>query len=354
MRGWQPACQRRNEGVSAAARAGDLRPFASDKAILAEPKWACSGLPDATYGRGYTGTGTAMSASTATDTTSGIGRTGAGGGDFRIGSEEHKTLFCRMFLDSYDPYKPAVIDWPKLAPDALARLTSLPFWDIAVSTEESASRRMDAMAAVSDDLLIREAVALNAYEERRHKEVLGHMIRFYGIQLKPEEPYVAPTSPLWGFLRTGYGECFDSFFAFGLFALAKRSGFFPPELVEVFEPVIQEEARHNLFFVNWAAYMKHRQGGLARLSFQTKSLAALACQAWSRLKMARKTDSNNFTVNSGGSMGLDISPRNFFALCASENERRLAPFDPRLLRPRMMPMLVRFASRFMPKEKAAA
>jgi hypothetical protein len=53
-------------------------------------------------------------------------------------------------------------------------------------------------------------------------------------------------------------------------------------------------------------------------------------------------------------MGLDISPRSFFALCTEENERRLAPFDPRLLRPRMMPTLVAFARRFMPKEKQAA
>jgi hypothetical protein len=311
-------------------------------------KGACSPLADGTYGREHFDE-TTMGTSAASD----LGRTDTGGEDFRVGSEAHKILFCRTFLDSYDPYKPAVIDWPKLAPDALARLTGLPFWDVAVRTEESAGRRMDAMAAATDDPLIREAVALNAHEERRHKDVLGHMIRFYGIQLAPEEPYVAPTSPLWGFLRTGYGECFDSFFAFGLFALAKRSGFFPPELVEVFEPVIQEEARHNLFFVNWIAYMKRRQGGPANLIFQAKCLAALACQAWSRLKMARRTDSNNFTATSGEAMGLDISPRGFFALCLAENERRLAPFDRRLLRPRMMPALARLAMRFMPRERPA-
>jgi hypothetical protein len=293
-------------------------------------------------------------AAMSTSAASGLGTAESGGGRIRIGSEEHKTLFCRMFLDSYDPYKPAVIDWPMLAPDALARLSGLPFWDVAVRTEESASRRMDAMAKVSDDALIREAVALNAFEERRHKDVLDHMIRFYGIELAPEEPYVPPTSPLWGFLRTGYGECFDSFFAFGLFALAKRSGFFPPELVEVFEPVIQEEARHNLFFVNWTAYMRRRRGWLAGFSFQARCLAALACQAWARMKIARKVDSNNFTATSGSAMGLDMSPRSFMALCIAENDRRLAGFDARLLRPRMMPWLVRLAMRFMPKERTAA
>jgi len=35
-------------------------------------------------------------------------------GPIRIGSEQHKTLFSRMLLDTFNPYKPAVIDWPRL------------------------------------------------------------------------------------------------------------------------------------------------------------------------------------------------------------------------------------------------
>ena len=30
------------------------------------------------------------------------------------GSEAHKIAFCRMLLDTHNPYKPAVIDWPAL------------------------------------------------------------------------------------------------------------------------------------------------------------------------------------------------------------------------------------------------
>jgi len=273
-------------------------------------------------------------------------------GPMTIGSEEHKRLFCRMLLDSYDPYKPAVIDWPKLEPTALARLTGLPFWDMAVATEEIAGRRMAALAAVAEDALIGEAVALNAFEERRHKDVLGHMIRFYGIALKPEGPPPPVIDPLWGFLRTGYGECFDSFFAFGLFELAKRSGFFPVELVEVFEPVIQEEARHNLFFVNWVAYMQARRGGVAGLAFRGRCLAALAVQAWNRLKSARGVEEENFTSAGRDTVGIDLSPRQFLQLCLAENDRRLAGYDRRLLRPRIMPALARLACRFLREKKA--
>lgn len=39
-------------------------------------------------------------------------------GHIRIGSNRHKEMFCRMLLDTYDPYKPSVIPWPKLEDDA--------------------------------------------------------------------------------------------------------------------------------------------------------------------------------------------------------------------------------------------
>lgn len=269
-------------------------------------------------------------------------------GPIRVGSEDHKRLFCRVFLDTFDPYKPAVIAWPRLDADALARLTGLPFWQMAVETEHEAGGRMQAAADASADPLIREAIALNAFEERRHKAVLENMIRFYGIAIAPDLGPIRLPDPEWAFMQTGYGEAFDSFFAFGLFRIAKDSGYFPHALVEVFEPVIQEEARHILFFANWVAYIQANRAPLARPLFFARRLRALAGKAWNRLWFARGANNrSSMTMDGHKSLGISLTPRKFFETCLAENDRRMSRYDARLLRPRFMPALVRAALPFM-------
>ncbi|MDB5436769.1 MAG: ferritin-like protein, partial [Phenylobacterium sp.] len=55
-------------------------------------------------------------------------------GCIRLGSDDHLRLFCLELLETHDPYKPAVIDWPKLDEVTRNRIVSLPIWDIAVQT----------------------------------------------------------------------------------------------------------------------------------------------------------------------------------------------------------------------------
>ena len=267
-------------------------------------------------------------------------------GRVAIGSDAHKQLFCRMLLDTYDPYKPAIIPWPALNAPELARLTGLPFWTIAVQTEGVTALRMQSFADTIADPLIREAVTLNAFEERRHKEVLHNMIRYYGISIDPEPRYLAPDNPEGAFIQTGYGECFDSFFAFGLFRIAKDSGYFAPELVEVFEPVIQEEARHILFFVNWLRYRQRRLPLPVRPEMIVRRFLAVAKKAWNRLSLARDMNGRNnadMTMKGHEAMGIKLTPRAFMEICLAENARRLGRYDERLLRPQFMPRMVRLA-----------
>ena len=272
-------------------------------------------------------------------------------GPIRIGSEAHKHLFCRTLLDSFNPYKPAVIDWPKLDPQVRDRLTSLPIWDIAVQTEGRARLNVASYAAVTCDPLLRKAIELNAFEEGRHKHVLANLVAAYGIGLEPEPPYVVQGDPEWAFMVTGYSECIDSFFAFGLFESAKRSGYFPDALVDTFEPVIQEEARHILFFVNWAAWHRRTMPLWRRPFFELKVLGVWAFLIWERIGIARSVGSgvqdNNFTLTGAKSLGDDIDVAALIELCLAENNRRMSRYDKRLLRPFAVPALARLVRRFM-------
>ncbi|HQT75962.1 MAG: hypothetical protein B7Z80_02630 [Rhodospirillales bacterium 20-64-7] len=271
-------------------------------------------------------------------------------GALPIGSDAHRDAACQMFRDTFNPYKPSVIEWPTLEPEALQRLTSLPIWDIAVSTENKARARMRAYGETLSDPAWREAIIQNGWEENRHREVLSHLVTSYGIKLAPEPPDDVPADREWGYLVTGYSECIDSFFAFGLFELARRSGFFPEALVDTFEPVIQEEARHILLFANWLAWQRRQLRPLARIRFELRVVRVWIFLAMERIGIARGMDAgekapdNNFTMTGSAAVSdVNISPLGLMAICLAENDRRFAGYDPRLLRPTTTPTLARLA-----------
>jgi hypothetical protein len=81
---------------------------------------------------------------------------------------------------------------------------------------------------------------------------------------------------------------------------------------------------------------------------------------WERIGFARGLDGdgaaqpgstyqdNNFVFTGSRAIGSgNVSAAAVIDICLSENDRRFAGYDPRLLRPRLMPRLMRFARRFM-------
>lgn len=273
-----------------------------------------------------------------------------------IGSDEHRETFCREFIDTFTPYEPEDLVWPDLDEGALGRLRGLPFWEEAIGSERTAASRVMAQAEYETDPLLREAVALQGYEEARHATLLERMLAHYEIPF-PDVPAEVPRDPEWGFLRMGYGECFDSFFAFGLFRFAADTGFFPPAIVKVFDGVMQEEARHILFFANWAAHRQVRLPVAQRPWFLVRRGLGVLWQAVGRLRTAmqlRDTDEgDDFTMQVPESIG-EVTLAKLAATCLAENDRRLAPYDERLLRPKMVPTLVGLSLRFVPGGARAA
>jgi hypothetical protein len=279
-------------------------------------------------------------------------------GPIVLGSAGHKRAFCRMLIDTHNPYRPSIVDWPILEPEARDRLVSLPIWDIAMQTEGNASLRVLSYAETIKDPLLRGAVEIDGFEETRHKQVLSNLVQAYGISLAPEPEYLRPRHPEWAFLLAGFCECVDTFFAFGLFALAKRSGFFPPALVDTFEPVVQEEGRHILFFVNWVAWHRRNLPPWRRVLFVAKILSVWAFLIWERIGFALDgargvqagtgAPDNNFVFTGSKAIGgIDMSAAALVGVCLSEHEQRFAGYDARLLRPTVVPYLMRSVSRFL-------
>ena len=119
--------------------------------------------------------------------------------------------------------------------------------------------------------------------------------------------------------------------------------------------MIQEEARHILFFVNWAAWHRRNMPLWRRPFFELKVLAVWLFLIWERIGIARDMGSgvqdNNFTVTGAKSLGDDIDAAELIDFCLAENERRMSLYDHRLLRPFAVPALARLARRFMRPKK---
>jgi hypothetical protein len=272
----------------------------------------------------------------------------------KVGSREHRRLFCRTFVETHRPFRPEDLDWPELDSESLARLRGLPVWQEAARTEAATAVKVQALGKREKDPVLAEAIALQGYEEQRHAEIIRLLTGHYGIPVAPFERGSPPSDPTWTFLRTGYGECLDSFFAFGLFDIGRRTEFFAAPLIAIFDEIMQEEARHILFLVNWAADQRARTAVALRPAFDLRRAWNVAAQAFDRVRGAlamKGSDSQDgFTMKTHVELS-DFSLRSFLDLCLAENDRRLAPYDSRLLRPRLVPATVRVLRHFVPRSR---
>ena len=263
----------------------------------------------------------------------------------KIGSEAHKQLFCRMFLDQHRPYEPEQLEWPVLDAEALALLRGLPFWTHALQAEEDAGPMISACAALEPDSTMRQALELQAFEEARHARIIKYMIDLYSLHVD-EIRVEIPADVLEAFIDFGFEECLDSFGAFGLFKLAREHLVMPARLFDIFDRVMQEEATHIVFFLNWFAYRQANGGAIPwafrhpkALKHYLRALRKLAGLAFSD----DAADGKDFIISGADAFVDNLSPGAVLAACLEESTRRLAGFDRRLLVPQLAPRLARLA-----------
>ncbi len=268
----------------------------------------------------------------------------------QIGSEEHKQLFCRSFIETHRPYEPRDMPWPALDDVSLARLRAIPVWSMALSIEVNAGAMLEGFAKTEPDALVRQAIELQGYEEARHGRILAEMVSRYGLKAETSVSNEKPTRG--AFVNFGYDECVDSFAGFGIFRLACDARILPDSLTSLFLRVMEEEARHIVFFVNWIAWDRDRAGcrGPAIQAVPTllEYFRAITRRAKSGSEMAAGGSSSSSSTTDGKINLFDdvlkgLTPTKFLRACIDENERYMRAFDARLLRPRFIPALARAA-----------
>lgn len=277
----------------------------------------------------------------------------------KIGSEAHKELFCQSFIQGHLVYQPETLPWPELDRATLDRLRGIPFWDEALYTERNAGVMLQHYAEHVTDPLIQEAIALQAMEEARHGRLIQYMVNHYGIEVpdRPEKPLPADLEP--AFIKFGYGECFDSFFAFGFFGIARTTDFIPDALFNIFNTLVDEEARHLVFFVNWIAYKQITEGRGALRPFS--SLQQYTGAALRRLdslmgmsKSKKPGNKKGFTASGAKAVKVDLSLETFLESCIYENEKRMSAYPEDLLRPEFLPAIASLGLntlKLLPKRK---
>jgi hypothetical protein len=264
------------------------------------------------------------------------------------GSETHKALFCQTFIDSHRTFEPAELPWPELDAVSIERLRSIPFWDAALKAERNAGVMVTRYAETLSDPLIRQAMALQGLEEARHARLLETMLQVYNIPVPVQvSPKVRVSER--SFIDFGYEECIDSFLGFGIFGLARRIQLFVPELTDIFEYVLLEEARHVGFFVNWIAFARARRGrNAAPLAAVATTLGYVRAvgrivSTFAPSAKGAKLQGTGFSAEGAFALLDGVSWRAFLQSCIDGNEHYLSALDPRLLRPRVLPELARLA-----------
>jgi len=262
-----------------------------------------------------------------------------------IGTTYHRDLFCRNFIETHRPFEPESLPWPRLEGALLERLRAFPLWSYARTIERRAGQMVCAFAETVTDPVIREAVALQGYEETRHARLMQHVLDRYGIDAPDLATPPAPATRE-DFIVFGYGECTDSFLGFGAFALARKKALFPEPIMSIFEQILYEEARHITFFVNWFRYEEKRAG---RDRFGERHVAALrGCFAAVKgaLSGERGGVAPEFPADAAAEFSAfidGITPIDFLEAALAENRRFLARLDPRLPKPGVVPTIALLA-----------
>ncbi len=150
-----------------------------------------------------------------------------------------------------------------------------------------------------------------------------------------------------GWLRSLGLECCEAFLPLVCSPWQSVRGFFRRNWVRIFDPVMQEECRHVLFFYNWMAWHRARLSCWRRMIFDWRPARVFVGLIYERSMILFRIGRNTMRADRNNLTDIDVTPDIVLGACIAENNRRMAAYDARLLRPTFVPMPARFARFFV-------
>jgi hypothetical protein len=102
---------------------------------------------------------------------------------------------CRELVSSFRSYEVQDVRWSELDAQEIARVRAIPCWCEALNTERIAARHIRRMVEAERDAVVREALALQGYEEARHAALFESPMQHDRIDVPVPPPY-RPRDPV--------------------------------------------------------------------------------------------------------------------------------------------------------------
>jgi hypothetical protein len=257
-----------------------------------------------------------------------------------IGSYEYKKQFCQSFIDSHIPDDPASLRWPTLDPITLEHLQNLPLWRQGLLSQHYAAQIMTAFAATLKDPMVKAAVTLQAQEQTRLVKTIQSFLSAYNIPAPTLSTVKIPKNLEAAFIKVGYQNGLDLFWADGLRDAAQKANVIPVSLGQRFEQLLAEQSRHTIFLVNWMAYQKAK---LNKRWGEWNAVPALLSRSGALVTL----------IAAFGPKDLDERPaatrwmarytiETFLKLCLAVHQTRMQSLGPNLLQPQISVNLAKF------------
>jgi hypothetical protein len=189
---------------------------------------------------------------------------------------------------------------------------------------------------------VKGAITLYGKEQQRHGSVLEAFMQQYDTPVPALTPLPVPPKPDLAFIDLGYNAALDTFLDCGLFAILRQYQSLPLALLQTWDTILAEEARHLSLFVNGLAYQNTKQK--AAFSQLFRGLPVLWRRRNSLLTLlgafGEKEDPEDYPAAQRW-LGA-LSAEQFLDLCLAEHQRRMQILPANLIQPQFSPALAKF------------